>query len=168
MLLVHASSELQMASNVHVCFVSFPSTVVCWNRGQCERACDPGFIRPLCSLDLFALCSTSTAEVAGCAGPATGRARGHTSVLVSNAFAHIIWFTMQYINLLEPRAVRAQLLAETKFFTCACARCAAPLATSPDRFLEVCHRIKYRHNRFFKWLNEMVSVLLMPAAAPHH
>lgn len=58
---------------------------------------------------------------------------------------------MQYINLLEPRAVRAQLLADTKFFTCGCARCAAPLATSPDRFLEVCHRKKYRHNRSYNW-----------------
>lgn len=44
--------------------------------------------------------------------------------------------TVQYINLLEPRAVRARQLAETKFFTCACTRCAAPLATSTDRFLE--------------------------------
>jgi len=43
--------------------------------------------------------------------------------------------TVQYVNLMEPRAVRQQLLAE-RYFACACERCSEPLATSTDRFLE--------------------------------
>lgn len=42
----------------------------------------------------------------------------------------------QYINLLEPRRVRARQLADSKFFACGCARCSSPLAASTDRFLE--------------------------------
>ena len=45
--------------------------------------------------------------------------------------------TVAYINLFEPRKVRARFLATTKHFTCACKRCSAPLASNPDRFLEV-------------------------------
>ena len=41
------------------------------------------------------------------------------------------------LRVVQPRAVRAAQLLETKHFPCACSRCAAPLATSPDRFLEV-------------------------------
>ncbi|BDA42915.1 probable histone-lysine N-methyltransferase Smyd1 at C-terminar half [Coccomyxa sp. Obi] len=44
--------------------------------------------------------------------------------------------TVAYINLMEPRSIRARLLMETKHFACACERCSAPLETHPDRFLE--------------------------------
>ena len=45
--------------------------------------------------------------------------------------------TVQYVNLMEPRAVRQGMLAE-RYFACACERCSEPLATSTDRFLEAC------------------------------
>ena len=45
--------------------------------------------------------------------------------------------TVAYINLMEPRSIRARLLMESKHFSCACERCSAPLETHPDRFLEV-------------------------------
>ena len=44
--------------------------------------------------------------------------------------------SVQYVNLLEPRAVRRAQLAETKFFDCACPRCREPLPRATDRFLE--------------------------------
>jgi hypothetical protein len=44
--------------------------------------------------------------------------------------------TVAYVNLLEPRRVRAAELAATKHFTCACERCCEPLAGSSDRLLE--------------------------------
>ena len=43
--------------------------------------------------------------------------------------------TVQYVNLMEPRAERQRLLAE-RYFTCACERCSEPLATSTDRLSE--------------------------------
>lgn len=45
--------------------------------------------------------------------------------------------TVAYINLMEPRSIRARLLMETKHFACACERCSASLETHADRFLEV-------------------------------
>ena len=45
--------------------------------------------------------------------------------------------TVQYVNLMEPRAVRQGMLAE-RYFTCACDRCSEPLASSTDRYLEAC------------------------------
>ena len=49
--------------------------------------------------------------------------------------------TVSYINLMEDRATRRDLLATSKHFTCACERCAEPLETGTDRFLEVRPRI---------------------------
>lgn len=43
---------------------------------------------------------------------------------------------LSYINLYEPRAVRKQILADTKHFDCSCIRCSEPLKSSIDRFLE--------------------------------
>ena len=45
--------------------------------------------------------------------------------------------TVSYINLVEDRATRRDLLASSKHFHCACERCSEPLETGTDRFLEV-------------------------------
>lgn len=45
--------------------------------------------------------------------------------------------TVAYINLMEPRRIRARELMESKHFACACERCTSPVETHPDRFLEV-------------------------------
>lgn len=56
--------------------------------------------------------------------------------------------TVTYINLMEPRHIRARQLMDTKHFACACDRCTQPLEASPDRFLEVrsfsCIHLRHR------------------------
>ena len=45
--------------------------------------------------------------------------------------------TVCYVNMTEPRKIRAAELRATKHFSCACERCSEPLAASPDMMLEV-------------------------------
>ena len=45
--------------------------------------------------------------------------------------------TVAYVGVMEPRAVRARELLESKHFVCGCERCTEPLAQSVDLCLEV-------------------------------
>ena len=73
--------------------------------------------------------------------------------------------TVAYINLFEPRKVRAQFLATTKHFTCACKRCSAPLASNPDRFLEVrCVISLFMQNLLFMHAGSLSRTFLTPGA----
>lgn len=64
-------------------------------------------------------------------------AGGVTEVRACGAIPKGGELTIQYINLLEPRPVRREQLAASKFFDCGCQRCREPLGSSTDRFLEV-------------------------------
>eukprot|EP00803_Ostreobium_quekettii_P001913 evm.model.scf_457.5 EVM.evm.TU.scf_457.5 scf_457:69372-78580(-) len=44
--------------------------------------------------------------------------------------------SVSYINLFEPRWLRARLLLDTRYFNCTCSRCSEPIASSTDRLLE--------------------------------
>lgn len=44
--------------------------------------------------------------------------------------------TISYVDLYQPRKERRELLQNSKFFSCQCARCASPLADSTDAIVE--------------------------------
>jgi hypothetical protein len=86
-------------------------------------------------VDVCACACFPTARVASGA-PAARGAGGEMRVHAVRAVPAGGQLTVAYVNLLEPRRVRAAELAATKHFTCACERCCEPLAGSSDRLLE--------------------------------